>query len=55
MADAARFGAGDDKAPVRFMGQGRPDFLPVDQPLAGRFIQRCAGLDVGQVRTGARL
>src|SRR3989344_1121586 len=52
MADAARFSASNHKAPIRFMGQGGPDFLPVDHPTAGRFVQRRAGLDVGQVGAG---
>ena len=33
MADAARFGTHQHKAPVRLVGQRSPDLLPADQPL----------------------
>ena len=37
------------------MGQGCPDLLPADQPLAAAFIETGAGLDIGQVGTCAGL
>src|SRR5690606_5362732 len=43
---------GDHKTPVRFMGQGSPDLLAVDAPLAIGALLR-AGAHVGQVGTGA--
>ncbi|MCY1420687.1 hypothetical protein D9M71_363170 [compost metagenome] len=55
VADTARFGAGDDETPIRLVGQRSPDLLPVDDPAVAGFIERCAGLDVGQVRACAGL
>ena len=50
-----RVGAGDGKTVPGFVGQGGPDLLPGQAPLAAGPVEAGFGPDVGQVRTGAGL
>ena len=50
-----RVGAGDGKTVPGFVGQGGPDLLPGQAPLAAGLVEAGFGPDVGQVRTGAGL
>ena len=50
MAFGARLGAGNDEDPVGELGQRRPDFLPVHDPLPIDEIG--AGLHVGEIGAG---
>lgn len=46
----SRFGAADRETPVGGVRVGRPDLLPVDDPLVA--VRTRLGLHVGQIRTG---
>ncbi len=48
-APALGVGASDDEAPVRLVGQGRPDLLAVENPLSRGLVQAGTCTDVGQV------
>ena len=48
-------GAGEDEAPLGPVGERCPDLLPVDDPLAGRFVEVRLGLHVGEVGAGVGL
>ena len=51
----AGVGASDDKTVIGLMGQRGPHFLAGDQPLAAGLVKASPGLDIGQIRSGARL
>ena len=50
-----RIGTGNDEAVLRLVGQGGPDFLAVENPLAAGLVKARLAFHIGQVGTGGGL